>query len=92
MNRNPKEKLARIDIRVKPKDKDKIKRIAKNVIYPSANMLCKGHWVTNREQFNPMPFLISTTSYANCVTQQNSHPKQAGRAGGIYLFHIVIAV
>ena len=28
MNRNPKEKFARIDIRVKPKDKDKIKRIA----------------------------------------------------------------
>ncbi|HIQ81438.1 MAG TPA: DUF1778 domain-containing protein [Candidatus Scatavimonas merdigallinarum] len=28
MNRNPKEKLARIDIRVKPKDKEKIKRIA----------------------------------------------------------------
>ena len=28
MNRNPKEKLARIDIRVKPKDKDKIKRFA----------------------------------------------------------------
>ena len=28
MNKNPKEKLARIDIRVKPKDKEKIKRIA----------------------------------------------------------------
>lgn len=28
MNRNPKEKYARIDIRVKPKEKDKIKRIA----------------------------------------------------------------
>ncbi|MBC5690375.1 hypothetical protein H8S37_15780 [Mediterraneibacter sp. NSJ-55] len=28
MNRNPKEKLARIEIRVKPKDKDKIKRLA----------------------------------------------------------------
>lgn len=28
MNRNPKEKLARIDIRAKPKDKEKIKRIA----------------------------------------------------------------
>lgn len=28
MNRNPKEKYARIDIRVKPKDKDKIKRLA----------------------------------------------------------------
>ena len=28
MNRNPKEKLARIEIRVKPKEKDKIKRIA----------------------------------------------------------------
>lgn len=28
MNRNPKEKLARIEIRVKPKDKEKIKRIA----------------------------------------------------------------
>ena len=28
MNRNPKEKFARIDIRVKPKDKEKIKRIA----------------------------------------------------------------
>lgn len=27
MNRNPKEKLARIEIRVKPKDKEKIKRI-----------------------------------------------------------------
>ena len=28
MNRNPKEKFARIDIRVKPKDKDKIKQLA----------------------------------------------------------------
>ncbi len=28
MNRNPKEKYARIDIRVKPKEKDKIKRLA----------------------------------------------------------------
>lgn len=28
MNRNPKEKLARIEIRVKPKEKDKIRRIA----------------------------------------------------------------
>ena len=28
MNRNPKEKFARIDIRIKPKDKEKIKRIA----------------------------------------------------------------
>lgn len=28
MNRNPKEKYARIDIRTKPKDKDKIKRLA----------------------------------------------------------------
>ena len=28
MNRNPKEKFARIDIRVKPKDKDRIKQLA----------------------------------------------------------------
>ena len=28
MNRNPKEKLARIEIRVTPKEKDKIKRLA----------------------------------------------------------------
>lgn len=28
MNRNPKEKFVRIDIRVKPKDKEKIKRLA----------------------------------------------------------------
>lgn len=28
MNRNPKEKLARIEIRVKPKEKEKIKRLA----------------------------------------------------------------
>lgn len=28
MNRNPKEKYARIDIRTKPKDKDKIKKLA----------------------------------------------------------------
>ena len=28
MNRNPKEKFTRIDIRVKPKDKEKIKRLA----------------------------------------------------------------
>ena len=28
MNRNPKEKFARIDIRIEPKDKEKIKRIA----------------------------------------------------------------
>ena len=34
MNRNPKEKFARIDIRVKPKDKEKIKRIAKKCNLP----------------------------------------------------------
>ena len=34
MNRNPKEKFARIDIRVKPKEKDKIKRIAKKCNLP----------------------------------------------------------
>ena len=34
MNRNPKEKFARIDIRVKPKDKDKIKRIAEKCNLP----------------------------------------------------------
>ena len=28
MNRNPKEKLARIEIRVKPKEKERIKRLA----------------------------------------------------------------
>lgn len=28
MNRNPKEKYARIDVRINPKDKEKIKRIA----------------------------------------------------------------
>ena len=28
MNRNPKEKFARLEIRVKPKDKEKIKRLA----------------------------------------------------------------
>lgn len=28
MNRNPKEKLVRIEIRIKPKEKDKIKRLA----------------------------------------------------------------
>ena len=28
MNRNPKEKYARIEVRVKPKDKEKIKQIA----------------------------------------------------------------
>ena len=34
MNRNPKEKFARIDIRVKPKDKEKIKRIAEKCNLP----------------------------------------------------------
>ena len=34
MNRNTKEKLARIDIRVKPKDKEKIKRIAEKCNLP----------------------------------------------------------
>ena len=34
MNRNPKEKLARIEIRVKPKEKEKIKRIAEKCNLP----------------------------------------------------------
>ena len=34
MNRNPKEKLARIDIRVKPADKEKIKQIAEKCNLP----------------------------------------------------------
>ena len=34
MNRNPKEKFARIDIRVKPKDKEKIKLIAEKCNLP----------------------------------------------------------
>lgn len=34
MNRNPKEKCARIDIRIKPKDKEKIKRIAEKCNLP----------------------------------------------------------
>ena len=40
MNRNPKEKLARIDIRVKPKDKEKIKAdLPRNAIYPLSEYL-----------------------------------------------------
>ena len=34
MNRNPKEKLARIEIRVKPSDKEKIKQIAEKCNLP----------------------------------------------------------
>lgn len=34
MNRNPKEKFARIDIRVKPKEKEKIKRLAEKCNLP----------------------------------------------------------
>lgn len=34
MNRNPKEKLARIEIRAKPKEKDKIKRLAEKCNLP----------------------------------------------------------
>lgn len=34
MNRNPKEKLARIEIRVKPKDKEKIKKLAEKCNLP----------------------------------------------------------
>lgn len=48
MNRNTKEKLARIEIRVKSKDKDKIKRLAENAIYLLVNIWCKGHWDMNR--------------------------------------------
>ena len=48
MNRNPKEKLARIEIRVKPKEKDKIKRLAENAIYLLVNIWRKGRWDMNR--------------------------------------------
>ena len=34
MNRNPKEKLARIEIRVKPKEKERIKRLAEKCNLP----------------------------------------------------------
>ena len=34
MNRNPKEKLARIEIRVKPKEKEKIKQLAEKCNLP----------------------------------------------------------
>ena len=39
MNRNPKEKLARIEIRAKPKDKDKIKSLAKKCNLPVSEYL-----------------------------------------------------
>ena len=49
MNRNPKEKFARIDIRVNQKDKDKIKTICRKMQFNLlVNIWCKGHWNMNR--------------------------------------------
>ena len=48
MNRNPKEKLARIEIRVKPKDKEKIKRIAEK-----CNLSVSGYVVQRALGYEP---------------------------------------
>ena len=48
MNRNPKEKFARIDIRIKPKDKEKIKRIAEK-----CNLSVSGYVVQRALGYEP---------------------------------------
>ena len=59
MNRNPKEKYARIEVRVKPKDKEKIKQIADKC------GLSVSEYVTHRKLCSLMSFLLSITNYAN---------------------------
>lgn len=76
MNRNPKEKLARIEIRVKPKDKEKIKRIAEK-----CNLSVSGYVVQRALGYEPkmvLPnvFLISITNYVSFAIQQDLRPKQ----------------
>ena len=76
MNRNPKEKLARIEIRVKSKDKDKIKRLAENV-----NLSISEYMVQRALGYEPITvlpnaFLISITNCARYAIQQKLHPKQ----------------
>lgn len=48
MNRNPKEKLARIEIRVKPKDKEKIKQLAEK-----CNLSVSGYVVQRALGYEP---------------------------------------
>ena len=76
MNRNSKEKFARIDIRVNQKDKDKIKRFAEKC------NLSVSEYVAQRalgyEPITVLPdvFLISTTNCASYATQRDLRPKQ----------------
>ena len=52
MNRNPKEKLARIEIRVKPKEKDKIKQLAEK-----CNLSISEYMAQRALGYEPITFL-----------------------------------
>ena len=76
MNRNPKEKFARIDIRVKPKDKEKIKRIAKKCNLPVSEYVVQRALGYEPRTVLPDAFLISTTNYASCAIRKSLFPKR----------------
>lgn len=76
MNRNPKEKFARIDIRVNQKDKDKIKRFAEK-----CNLSISEYLVQRALEYEPIMvlpdvFLISITNCVSLTTQRDLRPKQ----------------
>ena len=54
MNRNTKEKLARIEIRVKSKDKDKIKRLAEK-----CNLSISEYLVQRALGYEPITVILS---------------------------------
>lgn len=76
MNRNPKEKTAQILIRTKPKDKDKIKRLAEKCNLSVSEYVVQRALGYEPRTVLPDVFLISTTNCARYVMQQKSHSKQ----------------
>lgn len=75
MNRKPKEKFARIDIRVNQKDKDKIKQLAEKCNLSISEYLVQRALGYEPRTVQPDVFLISTTNCASCVIRQKLHPK-----------------
>ncbi len=76
MNRNTKEKLARIEIRVKSEDKDKIKRLAEKCNLSISEYLVQRALGYEPITVLPMSFLISITNCVSLTTQWDLRPKQ----------------
>lgn len=76
MNRNPKEKFARIDIRVKPKDKEKIKRIAEKCNLPVSEYIVQRALGYEPRTVLPDAFFDFYNKLCELCNTRDSHPKR----------------